>query len=419
MTEAPRRAYELDVRERRRTPLERTIDASASRPRQELSAYQQTMRDRIAAALIGDNQSLARRNFVGGLFGSVGIGTTGTGLVDLTPAGVPLALEEAWRNRDPQAAAMALMPPGARHGAQAVRAGARAAIPHFPTIGPDDATRASRSVPIYDPPPQPPRPFSADYPPERFPNGVPHDGSGRLTHDLDNRPLHARWVVGRRTAGGADEAFPTAELDPFATAVTGHPPQSVAESALLPQTMGLYSAVRGSGRPEGRINLYSGLTEPWWARVLSHEIGHGVKHQIVGNAYLDGASISIPDRLQGQFRRIYNDQNNPDRARTGIDAWRGPNKPRPEHVVSPETRGYRPEQVDSELWSEGVRAYLTDPNYIKTLAPDAAAFIRELVNNHPTLSKTIQFNSMALPLGAPFAIGPRDQADAAQEPGFL
>jgi hypothetical protein len=45
-----------------------------------------------------------------------------------------------------------------------------------------------------------------------------------------------------------------------------------------------------------------------------------------------------------------------------------------------------------------IRAYLADPNYLKTVAPKTAAAVREAVNSHPVLSKIIKFNTMAGPL---------------------
>jgi hypothetical protein len=62
----------------------------------ELRPYNPTWRDRLAQALMGDARpSSARRSFVEGLTGSTGLGTTGMGLVDVTPAGIPLAAQEA------------------------------------------------------------------------------------------------------------------------------------------------------------------------------------------------------------------------------------------------------------------------------------------------------------------------------------
>jgi hypothetical protein len=45
--------------------------------------------------------------------------------------------------------------------------------------------------------------------------------------------------------------------------------------------------------------------------------------------------------------------------------------------------------------ADAIRAYMADPNYLKTVAPKTAARIREFVNENPRLSKIIQFNSLA------------------------
>ena len=65
----------------------------------ELRPYNPTWRDRIAAALVGDARpGSARANFAEGVTGSRGLGTTGMGLVDFTPAGIPMAAQEANRS---------------------------------------------------------------------------------------------------------------------------------------------------------------------------------------------------------------------------------------------------------------------------------------------------------------------------------
>lgn len=61
----------------------------------ELRPYEPTWRDRLANVLMGDGSSSARQQFVEGLLGSRGLGQTGMGLVDVTPFGVPLAVQES------------------------------------------------------------------------------------------------------------------------------------------------------------------------------------------------------------------------------------------------------------------------------------------------------------------------------------
>jgi hypothetical protein len=60
----------------------------------------------------------------------------------------------------------------------------------------------------------------------------------------------------------------------------------------------------------------------------------------------------------------------------------------------PQDFGYPRKEVTYELVADAIHAYLTNPNYFKTVAPRAAAAIRALVNSHPQLSKLIQFNSL-------------------------
>lgn len=65
----------------------------------ELKPYNPTIRDRIASALMGEARpGSARANMVEGITGSRGIGPVGMGLIDFTPAGIPLAGQEAQRS---------------------------------------------------------------------------------------------------------------------------------------------------------------------------------------------------------------------------------------------------------------------------------------------------------------------------------
>lgn len=68
----------------------------------ELRAYQPTMRDRLAAWLMGDERaSVEKSRFVEGLLGSRGQGTTGVGLADVTPLGIPMGIQDAMRGDEP------------------------------------------------------------------------------------------------------------------------------------------------------------------------------------------------------------------------------------------------------------------------------------------------------------------------------
>ncbi|MBT4701120.1 MAG: hypothetical protein HOB79_08575, partial [Rhodospirillaceae bacterium] len=83
---------------------------------------------------------------------------------------------------------------------------------------------ASRSARLYNAPDRSARPFEADYP-----DGVQTDDAGRLTQDIEGRPIQdGSRVVGRRMVGGKDEALSPKEFDAIATEATGGPAEKVA-----------------------------------------------------------------------------------------------------------------------------------------------------------------------------------------------
>ncbi|MBS1256729.1 MAG: hypothetical protein MAG581_02555 [Deltaproteobacteria bacterium] len=57
--------------------------------------------------------------------------------------------------------------------------------------------------------------------------------------------------------------------------------------------------------------------------------------------------------------------------------------------------GYPKKKAPRELFAEAIRAYMVDPNYLKTVAPKVAKRIRKYVNTHPELKNIIQFNVLA------------------------
>lgn len=102
-----------------------------------LSAYSPTWRERAAQWLLGDRYGAAKQNFVQGLMGTTGLGQSGMGLADLTPAGVPMAVQEAYRSGDPQGMALAVAPMGAAY--RGMGRSAKVALPM------DEASRMARA----------------------------------------------------------------------------------------------------------------------------------------------------------------------------------------------------------------------------------------------------------------------------------
>lgn len=235
----------------------------------------------------------------------------------------------------------------------------------------------NKSARLYNPPTKTPRPFEADYP-----AGAAADAAGRLTADIEGNPLTARYVVGRNMVGGEDQAFPTAELDALTAATTGRGPEAVAPRA-LGQNAGLTVVDKYSGPLD--VYLRNNLSPEQALRVHAHELGH-VIDEIAGQIPTQG--------LSKELGPVYNTLNNPNRSGADAATWGKP--------FTPQAGGYTRTEMPREWMAEAIRAYMTDPNYLKTVAPQTAAAIRKAVNTNPRLSPVIQFNAAASPslLGA-------------------
>lgn len=233
---------------------------------------------------------------------------------------------------------------------------------------------ASKSPSIYDPKPLPQRPFQDDYP--SWTAGG--DGGGRVAFDIDGRPTTPSAIIaGRRTAGGVDEGIRGGEADWLVGALAirrGGAPRS---SPDLRGDFGRYT------HHDRRLTVDQALPPEQADRVFSHELAHAIEKHTFGQA--------IPtDGLKKELAQIYSDLNS--------SAY----VPKSKIGATPATFGYKGADVDRELIAEALRAYMTDPNYIKSVAPKTAARLREYVNTNPNLNRHIMLNSM---LGAPAGAG--------------
>ena len=95
------------------TPIGMTqdqIDAAVSKlPGATISPTQPTMRDTLASAMLGEQPTTPRRDFVRGLLGSEGAGKSSFGLSDLLPVD-PMSAQENYQKGDYQNALLNLMP---------------------------------------------------------------------------------------------------------------------------------------------------------------------------------------------------------------------------------------------------------------------------------------------------------------------
>jgi DNA-binding CsgD family transcriptional regulator len=278
-----------------------------------------------------------------------------------------------------------------------------------------NAPVASAEGAMYNPPAMPERPFEADYPQSKWPDGPPVDAQGRLTRDMDRRPLdQTSAIIGRNKAPGYG---PKSEAD-----------RSLRDRIAVIQTLKKAGSslervprspdkANGSwaptfdanGRLTGRssVQIADDLDRPivglddQEVTTLSHELAHSIDFKggpaalraRNPNAYNNrewgidhtGHRPEARAEIESQLERIYTDLNNP------VDGE--------VRIRTPKDHGYEAIDADRELWAEAIRAYMYDPNYIKTVAPEVAFMIRDHVNRSKSLRKTIQFNAVPTVVG--------------------
>lgn len=238
----------------------------------------------------------------------------------------------------------------------------------------------------YNPADLPQMPFTRDYP-----SGASADEQGRLTQDVKGKPLTAPYIAGRRSVGGPDEAV--TDFGAIGKATTGR--DIVVTNEMRPGATGR-TVLDKAGVPQ-RIEIRAGLPRDEFQIVLGHEVSHTID-ELAGQIPTNG--------LGAELRRNYNQLRNPDR--------RPDDSSRPafgSKQVTPETFGYPADDVSREQMAEAIRAYMTNPNYVKIMMPKTAARIRAAVNSNPYLSKIIQFNGIA---AAPVIGGSSEQNNSGQ-----
>jgi hypothetical protein len=173
-------------------------------------------------------------------------------------------------------------------------------------------------------------------------------------------------------AGARDEALPPEKPYDIATDAIGAEPAAVAGRAIRGAAGRLDRGINPqTGEPEWTLYFRRSLTPVQADRVVAHETGHAID-EIAGQIPTDG--------ITRELERVYSTLH------SGIERTR--------NLTRPQNWGYGPAEAPRELMAEAIRAYMADPNYLKTVAPNAAARIRAAVNGHPRLSRIIQFNTV-------------------------
>ena len=227
----------------------------------------------------------------------------------------------------------------------------------------------------YRPPEMPQRPFHDDY---AAPPGNP---GSRLETTIDGDPIVARYVAGRRDVGGDDVGLSPEDTIEAARALFT---VNSVDPALMPS-----KGAVGAFSPSRREIRYRNDLDPDQADiVVAHELGHA----------LDGGMVSNAGQVR-PLRKVYHDLATGDTRIT-----------KPSQLMGPEQYGYRSTEAAGELTAEAIRAYIQNPNYFKSVAPEMARRIRHAVNRDPRLRRVIQLNANAptSPAGAFMMASPQD-----------
>lgn len=234
-------------------------------------------------------------------------------------------------------------------------------------VGNLPSSRASRNVKMGAPEPRPQRPFEHDYPSTSGTPGSP------LQFDIEGRPLTAPTVVGRTHWDAPDNLLEQAQSDRVASALGAT--TRVATGRELGKDIGRYKSGSDSqGNRTREILIRKGLDPETTGRVQRHELGHLIEDLVYGK------QIEAKG-LQSELTQVYDELNRQGRFNAGRP-W------------SPAQEGYKGDDIAREYMAEALRAYMADPNYLKSVAPKTAAAIREAVNANQNLNRVIQFNQM-------------------------
>jgi len=238
-----------------------------------------------------------------------------------------------------------------------------------PISGEAQAMKAeSKEFNLFEPPNVKARPFNKDYPTKPL-----TDANKRLLTDIEGRPLDAEFIAGRSVAGAADKALSPAQIQAAAKRLGVK--VRVDDPKWLPDgATGIHYYYTNKGKLNHLIQISRDLSLADQRMTKAHEVSHAID-KIAGNISKD-----LPPNEIQELRRVYG------ALRSGSEEF--------SFLTQPEHFNYLPHQVNEELFAEGLRAYLTKPNYLKTVAPKFAARIRAAINANPEFKKVIQFNSL-------------------------
>lgn len=390
-------------------------------------SYDPTLREKAGGFIAGEGRPYGlRADLARALVGSTGLGNEGISVADVAPViGGVFSSQEALRALEAghygEAAldALGVIPSGGLGGKVGKKVVGEVAEAIFGKAAKDAASLAkpaeefaSRSANIYDPLTKPARSIFDDYKgavkaddneklliDARTGRQLSDPETGRLLYDSERRRLGDGRVVGRSAVGGEDSPLLPEEYAAIVKAAIGESHKAVEKGAFQKGVVGKYVVAPGANGTERSILILNTLSKDAADKVGAHEIGHMIDDIAGKIVKIDQAGpIRMIDQegIKSELKWLYNDLNNP-----ALQSARAAGQP-VEQFSSKVYRGFGPEQMgyktgvdaDRELMAEAIRAYMANPNYMKTVAPRTAARIRAYVNDNKDLRDIIQFNSV-------------------------
>ena len=125
---------------------------------------------------------------------------------------------------------------------------------------------------LYNAPWKTPRPFADDYK-----DGAASDATGRLTTDIDGRPLVASFIAGRTTMGGPDQAITPAQFNALSEAAIGSRPEEF-PAETMGRDAGRFEKRADPDTLDARYDIYVNQRLPVAQQdiAIGHELGHMV-----------------------------------------------------------------------------------------------------------------------------------------------
>lgn len=209
---------------------------------------------------------------------------------------------------------------------------------------------------------EPQRPINADYPDYLpAPEGVP---PSPLRRTPEGHVIQAKYIAGRRTTDGVDVSLSDQELNSIAETLTK---VRTVRGAEMGNAIGRHRVIRGG---QNEIDIREGMSPERTYNALAHETSHELDWRAGG---LDLAGV------RNDAKQLYS------------HLLEG--RKRPSKWTGPREIGYKPQEVTSELVAEAARAYMGNPNAMKTHYPKLAEYLRLRFNGQTETNHLIQFNA--------------------------